>query len=1013
MRVADGGRIDRTRRLSFTFDGVAMTGFEGDTLASALLANGVDLVGRSFKYHRRRGIFSNGPEEPNALVRLRVGARMEPNTRATMVPLYDGLVAESQNRWPTLAHDIQALNWLIAPWIPAGFYYKTFMGRAANTRLWMWFEKSIRRAAGMGTGTHEADPDDYDKMTAHCEVLVIGGGPSGLAAARAAAAGGGRVVLVDEREDFGGRLLMDRETIDGEEGAAWAARMRAELAALSNVRLLPRTTAFGYYDHNRIGCVERVSDHLIEPEPHRPRQRLWSIRAAEVVLATGAIEQPLAFADNDLPGVMLAGAVRAYANQYGVKVGERIVIATNNDDAYRTACDLDDAGAWVEAVVDMRPKGAEPTLRAAIKERGIDILHGWAPVKAQGTKRVRGLAILKIDETGKPVGNQRAASCDIVAISGGWQPTLHLFSQTGAKAVWDDAKACFLPGPPRQRERSAGACAGRFTLSECLEGGHAAGLDAAEKAGAARPTLAAPRAEVTPQNPPRAIWECPKPVNTPGKRFVDLQDDVAVSDIQLAHREGYVSVEHLKRYTTLGMGTDQGKTSNIAGFAVMAAARGVEIGRTGTTTFRPPYTPVALGALAGPEVGEHYAPLRRTPMDSWHAERGCTWIDAGLWRRPRTYPAHEGEGLFDAYIRETKAVRGSLGLCDVTTLGKIDIQGPDAAEFLNRLYINGWKTLPVGKARYGLMLREDGLVLDDGTTSRLGETHFLMTTTTANAVRIMAWIEYYLQVVWPDLRVKATSVTEQWAAMAIAGPKARECLATVVDRDLSNEAFPFMACGPCVIDKGVAGAEIPARLFRISFSGELAYELNVPADHGRAAWERLMAAGAPFDIVPYGMEALGNMRIEKGHVAGPELDGRTTAEDLGLGRMMSSKKDFIGAQLARRPDMTRPDRKQLVGLVPVDGKTRLGQGAQLVAADAPARAGSLAAGGAPVAMIGHVTSTGYSPELDHPIALGLVENGRARHEEVIAMRDPVRGRETKVRIVAPVFVDPEGERLHG
>ncbi|MEQ8603003.1 MAG: sarcosine oxidase subunit alpha family protein [Marivibrio sp.] len=1011
-RHAEAGRIDRTRRISFTFDGVPMTGFEGDTLASALLANGVKLVGRSFKYHRPRGIFSNGPEEPNALVRLRVGDRVEPNTRATMIPLYDGLVAESQNRWPSLAFDVQAVNQLFARFLPAGFYYKTFMGPFANTKLWMRFERSIRKAAGMGTGTHAPDPDEYDKMSAHCEVLVIGAGPAGIAAARAAAASGGRVILLDEREEIGGRLLMERFQVDGLESGEWLARERGALEAAGNVRILPRTTAFGYYDQNMIGAVERVCDHLIKPPPHQPRQRLWSIRATEVVLATGAIEQPLIFADNDRPGVMLAGAVRGFANQYGVLAGKRIVVAANNDDAYRTAIDLHDLGATIESIVDVRPKGPGP-IRQEAKDRGITYLRGYAPVKAQGRRAVRQLAILKLDENGKATGSQRAAACDLVAMSGGWQPTLHLSSQTGAKAYWDAEKCCFLPGPPRQRERSAGACAGVFTLPECLAHGHAAGLEAAEAAGLARPEIEAPKASAPQEVPPRAYWECPDPINTPGKKFVDHQDDVAASDVRLAHREGYISVEHLKRYTTLGMGTDQGKTSNIPGFAIMAKARGVEIGQTGTTTFRPPYTPVALGALAGPEVGERYMALRRTPMDGWHEEQGCEWIDAGLWRRPRYYPSGPRESLFDAYIRETMATRGSLGIVDVTTLGKIDIQGPDAAEFLNRLYINGWKTLPVGKARYGLMLREDGIVLDDGTTSRLGEQHYLMTTTTANAVRIMAWIDYHLQVVWPDLRVKAVSVTEQWAAMALAGPNARKALEKVVDIDLSSEAFPFMACGPATLNKGSAAGEIKGRLFRISFSGELAYELNVPADYGRAAWEMLMQAGAEFDITPYGMEALGNMRIEKGHVAGPELDGRTTADDLGMGRMMSSKKDFIGAKLAGREDLIRADRKQVVGLVPVDGKTKLRQGAQLVEKDAPAEAGTLAAGGKPIPMIGNVTSTGYSPELDHPIALGLVVNGRARLGEEISMRYPLRGLSVPVKIVEPVFVDPKGERLHG
>lgn len=985
-RLPEGGLIDRAHSLSFTFDGKPFAGHIGDTLASALLANGETLMARSFKYHRPRGVMSAGPEEPNALIKLRAGARQEPNTRATMIELYEGLIAESQNRKPSLRWDVQALNQLIGRFIPAGFYYKTFMGPFANTKLWMQFEKVIRKSAGMGEASWDADPDHYTHRSAHCEVLVIGGGPAGLAAARAAAEAGGRVILVEETAHLGGRLRKDDESIDGMAGAEWAAAMEADLKGRDNVRVLKRTTAFGYYDQNMVGCCERVSDHLAEPLPHQPRQRMWNIRAGRVVIAAGAVEQPLVFGDNDRPNVMLAGAVRAYVNEFGVLPGERAVIFANNDDGYRTALDLARVGAAVKAVVDPRADGAGE-IAGKVRDLGIPVLTGHAISRAHGgVHGVQAADIVPVDG-----GSMQRMDCDLIAMSGGWQPTVHLSSQTGVKPVWSEGLKCFLPGMPRQKESSAGACAGEFTLDQCLAKGRAAGIAASGK----EASWTVPRAaSLGAANPTAALWEAP---GTGGKRFVDHQDDVTASDVKLAHREGFISVEHLKRYTTLGMGTDQGKTSNLNGLAIMASLTGKTIPETGTTTFRPPYTPVSIGLLGGPEIGKHFAPLRRTAMDSWHEEQGCEWIDAGLWRRPRYYPK-AGEGIFEAYVRETKETRGGVGVCDVTTLGKIDIQGPDAAEFLNRVYTNGWKTLAVGKARYGLMCREDGLVFDDGTTSRLGEEHYVMTTTTANAVRVMAWLEYYLQFIWPEMKVQVTSVTDQWAAIAVAGPKSRDLLKKVVDIDLSNEAFPFMACGE------VEAAGVKGRLFRISFSGEMAYELNVPADYGRHAWEAIMTAGKDLGAVAYGTEALGNMRIEKGHVAGPELDGRTTADDLNLGKMMSTKKDFIGKRLAYREDLVGEHRHKFVGLVPVDGKTKLRQGAQLTEnADDPL----------PVKMIGNVTSTGYNTETEVPIALGLIEGGLAREGDVVHMQYPLRGITVPVKVCHPIFIDREGARHHG
>ncbi len=992
-RLAKGGSIDRTKLLSFSFDGKTYTGYQGDTLASALLANDVKLVGRSFKYHRPRGVFSAGSEEPNAVVHLRAGDRQEPNTRATVAELFDGLVAESQNRGGSLRFDPSQVNNYVKNFLPAGFYYKTFMGSFRNTKIWYFFEGIIRKAAGMGTASNLADPDQYDTMSRHCEVLVIGAGPAGLMAATSAAASGARVILIDERAELGGQLRYERDEVDGKPAIEWIKQTVAELEAMENVFILSRTTAFGYYDHNFIGCVERVSDHLLVPTGHKPRQRTWNLQANRVVLATGSHEQPMVFGNNDRPNIMLASAVRTYINEYGVLPGKRAVVFTSCDDAYRTAIDLVDAGAKVEVIVDSR--NVESAYASQLRERNIKILQGHAVVNTHGN--VDGIKSVEIQSLSG--GSSQRLDCDLLAMSNGWAPALHLFSQSGGKTAWDAERHIFVPGDSKQAESSVGSAQGSFALKTCLEEGSKAGAEAATNAGFSAQALVVPATVELQETLYEPLWEAPDPVSGHPKKFVDHQDDVAVSDIQLAHREGYVSVEHLKRYTTLGMGTDQGKTSNVSGLAIMAASRGCSIPEAGHTTFRPPYTPVSLGALGGAEVGEHFMPIRRTAIDSWHAEQGCEWVDAGVWRRPRYYPT-AGETIRDAFLRETKMTRSSVGMCDVTTLGKIDLQGSDTAELLERMYINHWKKLAVGKARYGMMLREDGIVYDDGTTSRLAENHFVMTTTTANAVKVMSNLEFYLQAIWSDLRVQVTSVTEQWSAIAVAGPNSRKVLQKIVDIDMSNEAFPFMGASECV------AAGIPkCRLFRISFSGELAFEINVPCDYGRYVWEKIYEAGQEFDIAPYGTETLGNMRIEKGHVAGPELDGRTIADDLGLGMMMSKKKEFIGKRLAYREALTSADRKKFVGFVPLDGKTSLKAGSQIVAN---------AHAAPPVEMVGHVTSTGYCVEKDHPIALGLIKGGlEAWEDKTVYMSYPLRNLTVPMKVVHPVFVDPEGERLRG
>jgi len=984
-RLPSGGRIDRSRSLQFKFDGRSYRGFQGDTLASALLANGVQLVGRSFKYHRPRGILSAGSEEPNALVELRSGARREPNTRATTVELYDGLEAASQNRWPSLRFDLLSLTAPLSPFMGAGFYYKTFMWPAA---FWeKLYEPLIRRAAGLGCAAGLPDPDHYEKAFLYSDVLVIGAGPAGLAAALAAGRSGARVVLCDESFEFGGRLLSERREIDGAPADAWLAAVKAELASMPEVRLMPRTTVFGVYDGGTYGALERVADHLPEPPPHQPRQRYWQIIAKRAVLASGAIERPIVFGGNDRPGVMLAGAVRTYINRFGVVPGRQCVVVTTGDDGWRTAYDLQSAGANV-AIVDAR-KSVGPALLAKADKAGIRVLLGAQAKAVHGRMLVAGLDVVLES------GATEYLPCDLVAMSNGWNPAIHLTTHLGGKPAWDAARFAFLPPQALPPGLSVvGAASGEYGLARGLEQGGAAGASAAQDCGFDAVPLPQMRAEDDGRDA-SPVW---MPV-TSKKAFVDFQNDVTASDVQLAHREGFCAVEHLKRYTTLGMATDQGKTSNVAGHAMMAALCGVDIARAGTTVFRPPYTPVAIGALAGHHRGKDFRPYRLTPSHDFAREQGAVFVETGLWLRAQYFPQAGDRDWLDAVVREVNAVRSSVGVCDVSTLGKIDIQGADAAEFLNRVYINGWTNLAVGKARYGLMLREDGFVMDDGTTARLGETHFVMTTTTANAVRVMQHLEFCHQVLWPSLDVRMVSVTEQWAQYSIAGPRARDVLRGVVDPqyDLSNEAFPYLASGAVTVGGGIA-----ARLFRISFSGELAYELAVPASYGNAAIRAIMEAGKPYGIRPYGTEALGVMRIEKGHVAGNELNGQTTARDLGLGKMMSGKKDYIGRVMAARPALLDASRPRFVGFRPVNTADRLRAGSHFVSAGKPATAENDE---------GFMTSVAYSPTLQHWVGLGLLRNGPERVGEVIRCVDPLRGEAMDVEVCSPVFVDPKEERL--
>jgi methylglutamate dehydrogenase subunit C len=986
-RLSQGGLIDRQRLLSFDFDGRRYHGYSGDTLASALLASGVRIMGRSFKYHRPRGVLTAGSEEPNGLVELRTGARREPNTRATVVELFDGLIAQSQNRWPSLRFDLGAVNGLLAPFLPAGFYYKTFMWPPS-----FWekvYEPAIRRAAGLGRASVEPDPDEYEKAHAFCDVLVIGSGPAGLAAALSAGRSGARVMLCEEDFVIGGRLNGERYEINGRPGTLWAHQTEAELVAMPQVRLLRRTTVFGAYDGGTFAAVERVSDHLPTPPPRCPRQRLWKIVAKRVVLATGAIERTLVFPGNDRPGVMMASAVRTYLHRFGITSGHRVVVVTTTDDGWKTAFDLAQAGVEVTAIVDQREEIALNLLVTA-KRHDLPVLAGATVIGAEG---VRGLRRVLIQNH---AGHRMELPADMLAMSGGWNPNLALSTHLGARPRWLDRISAFVPGDGLRGMIPAGAAAGSFSLAEALRQGAAAGATAAESSGFNPAPLATWK---TDEEPIGTALIAPM-AKSPDKAFVDFQHDVTQADIALAVREGFASAEHLKRYTTLGMATEQGKTGQVNGLALLAFLTGRSVPEVGTTTFRPPYTPVALGALAGHARGKHFRPTRLTPSHGWAQEQGATFMEAGEWLRARWFATAGEKDWLEAVTREVQAVRSCVGVCDVSTLGKIDIQGPDAGLFLDRIYANTFSTLPIGKVRYGLMLREDGFVLDDGTSAHFAPHRYIMSTTTANAAKVLRHLEHARQVLWTELDVQLACVTDQWAQFAIAGPNARQLLERLLRGavDASNSSFPYLACAEFQWEG------IRTRLFRISFSGELAYELAVPARYGDALIRALMTTGEDLGIVPYGTEALGVLRIEKGHVAGNELNGTTTAADLRLGRLMSNKKDFIGRVMAARPGLTDPGRTALVGIKPLDRNERLRSGAHFLPKGVTASAENDE---------GYVTSVAYSPTLGHWIGLGLLKQGPHRLGESIRAYDPLHESDVPIEVCPPTFVDPTGARLHG
>ena len=949
-RLSTGGRIDRSRPLAFSFDGQGYQGFAGDSLASALVASGVTLFGRSFKYHRPRGLVGMGPEEPNALVSVDRGpARITPNLRAPQVALHEGLMAKSQNRWPSLKFDVAALNDVFGALFPAGFYNKTFMWpRSAWEHL---YEPVIRQLAGLGDSPVARDPDHYDATYAHCDVLVVGGGMAGIAAALDAAAQGGRVFLIDEQDELGGGALSDL--------AQWADlnALKDRLAAAANVTVLTRTVAFGYYHQNFIGATQYLTDHLAPAQADGPRERLWRIRAGEVVLAQGAIERPLVFHGNDVPGVMLASAGRTLALRYGVAVGQAVVVMAAHDSGWRDAVALAQAGVTVAAIIDVRGV-VSADLADAARIAGIAVHIGSAITAVHGRHAVKGVTF-----AAGGTGRGARLACDAVLMAGGWTPSVHLWSHAKGSLVWNDAWGAYLPGTAIENCRAVGACAGAWDM------------------GTGAITAVLPnRRDVRAQ-----------------KAFVDFQNDVKARDIHLAVQEGMRSIEHIKRYTTNGMATDQGKTSNLNGLQIASAALGRPVAEIGLTTFRPPYSPQTFGALMGHYKDALFQPVRKSPIDDWAREQRAVFENVSNWRRARYFPVG-GEDMEAAVLRECAAVRNAVGMFDASTLGKIEVVGPDAAEFLNRMYTNPWKGLAPGRCRYGLLLREDGFIMDDGVSARMADDRFHLTTTTGGAARVLGMMEDYLQTEWADLDVWLTSTTEQWAVIAVQGPRARDVIAPLVSGiDLSAEAFPHMA----VREGTIAG--VPTRLFRVSFTGELGFEINVPASAGRAVWEAIHTAGHAFGIVPYGTETMHVLRAEKGFIiVGQDTDGTMTPFDMGLDWAVGKKKpDFVGKRSLARPDMSAPGRKQFIGLLTEDAQELLEEGAQVVAdPDLPI----------PMPMIGHVTSSYRSAALGRTVALAVIADGRARIGQTIFV--PMPGKVIRATVTEPMFYDAQGSRLN-
>jgi len=970
-RIAEGGRIDRSRPLGFRFNGRSYLGLAGDTLASALLANGVRLAGRSFKYHRPRGLMSAGVDEPNILVDVVSSDNRWPNLRATEVDLTEGLVAYAVNAWPSVGFDVGAINDCLSRFLPAGFYYKTFM-----LPHWHFYEWAIRRAAGMGRLARKATPERFETRFAHCDVLVVGGGPAGLAAAQASANAGARVVLAEQDTEFGGSTLWRDVVIDSQPGAAWTKFVAGSLAAMPDVRMLARTTAVAYYDHNQIALIERLADG----GPAHTKQRLWQVRAKQIVLATGALERPLVFPGNDLPGVMLASGVQQYAMRYGVRAGVCAVIFTNNDTAFEAARIFERNGIRIAAIVDQRPSASARTV-SHWQQRGIQVFEGASITATRGRTTLKSVTVQRQD------GTVTAIDCDLLAMSGGWNPTVHLFSQSGGRLRFDDNIAAFVPDVSVQSERSVGGAKGCFDLAATLTQATATGMAAAESAGCRHTSIAAPVAEAQQLYTVEPGW---RGVSGKLKAFVDFQNDVTVDDIALSARENFVSVEHLKRYTTLGMAPDQGKTANVNAIAIMAALTGKDSAAVGTTRYRPPFTPVPTAAYAGRRRGELFHASRRTPMHDWHTAHGAAFELYGEWLRPAHY-LKPGENREMAVRREALAVRRRAGIFDGSPLGKIEVCGPDAATFLDRIYANTMSNLKVGRLRYGLMLDEQGVIIDDGVTARLAADKFVVGTTSGGALRIAGWLEEWLQCEWRDLRVLVAPVTGEWSVPTLTGPRAREILSELgTDIDLSQEAFPHMAFRVGTV------AGIEARLMRVSFTGELSYEINVPSDRACELWEKL-AAAADSVAEPVGIDAWMLLRAEKGYLhVGSDTDGTTTPGDVGWGHVLKRQADFVGKRSLLREANLVPGRMQFVAFEPIN--------ANLV----PEVGEHVRAAGTSRGTEGFITSSEFSPILGRGVALGQLRNGDARLGEEVSL---VNGG-ARLRVVGRTAYDPTGERLN-
>jgi sarcosine oxidase subunit alpha len=992
FRLDNIGLINRDKKISFKFNRKSYFGYEGDTLASALIANGVHLIGRSFKYHRPRGFFGSGVDEPYAIVQLYRNGESVANIKTTEQELFEGLEATSVNCWPNVHFDIGAINNFLKIFLPAGFYYKTFMW--PKSFWYKVYEPFIRKAAGFGIASIKHDQERYEHKYEYCDLLVTGSGPAGLASAYAAAKNGARVILAEDKPRFGGTLLTNEVNIGNQTGKEWAESIITELKEMPNVVVKNRSQVFGYYDHNMLVMSERISDHLPKTKKYSPKERLWYIRAKEVVISSGSIERPIVFGNNDTPGVILSSAAKEYLKVYGVLVGKKPLIFTNNDSGYETALEFKKNG--VDPVILDTRKDPKSEIINEAKNLNIDIKFSYVVVAAKGYKKVKSADIAKISEDKKDLGVIENISCDCICVSGFWTPTIHLASQSGNKTVFNKDIDAFVTGESKQEETTVGAANGTFTLEETLNKSFEIGYELSKKITTKDNKTSVPLVVEKKSTQHDKFWCVPLPKGKSYKRFLDFQNDVAVSDVEIALKEGYRSIEHVKRYTTLGMATDQGKTSNLNGLQLVSNIENKIVPEVGHTTFRPPYTPVTIGAIVGREIGKHSKPTRKSPIHSWHEKNNAVFVDAGAWLRPRYYK-QGNENLFEGSKREAFNVRKNVGVCDVTTLGKIDIKGPDAVELLNRVYTNAWLKLPVGKARYGVMLREDGIVMDDGTTTRISENHYHMTTTTAQAANVLSHLEYYLQIVWPELNVNVVSTTEQWAGAAIAGPKSRTVLQKLFpDTDVSNEGLPFMG----YIESNLFG--VYARIFRISFSGELAYEVNVESDNGNFMWEKIIQIGKEFKIQPYGTEALSTLRIEMGHVAGSELDGRTIPYDNSLEGMVSKKKDFIGKRSLNRKAFVAEDRQKVVGVVPIDKKTSIPEGSHLVK-DANAKL--------PNPKLGYISASCWSVEYDNPFSLAILKDGKNMIGKKLFALSPVKNKSIPVEIVLSHYVDPKGERV--